>query len=156
MIELNSVHNLEAITFLEQLYEDYGDESINMFLVDFPYTFKGKQRVTANPWDLPVDIERFFELASRMLTYEGCICLTATQPFASYLITKNIEMITSKKYKDIKLVNFKYDWIWEKDNGSNFVHVNHQPFKVHESLLVFGKAPTTYNKKVSICFTTLK
>ena len=42
MIELNSVHNLDAITFLEQVYEDYGDESINMFLVDFPYTFKGK------------------------------------------------------------------------------------------------------------------
>ena len=146
MIKDSSVHNLEAITFLEQLYEDNGDASINMFLVDFPYTFKGKQRVTANAWDLPVDIERFFELASKMLTEDGCICLTATQPFASYLIMKNIEMLTSSKYKDIKLVNFKYDWIWEKDNGSNFVHTGHQPMKVHESLLIFGKAPTTYNK----------
>jgi len=41
---------------------------------------------------------------------------------------------------------FKYEWIWEKDNGSNFVHVKHQPFKVHEQTLIFGKAPTTYNK----------
>lgn len=134
MIELNSVHNLDAITFLEQVYEDYGDESINMFLVDFPYTFKRKNRVTANKWDLPVDTERFFELAIPMLTDDGCIALTATNPFASYLVEKHSEW-------------FKYEWIWEKDNGSNFMHVKHQPFKVHEQVLIFGKAPTTYNKK---------
>ena len=146
MIELNSIHNLDAIILLEQIYEDYGDESINMFLIDFPYTFKGKQRITANQWDLPIDIERFFELASKCLTKDGCIALTATQPFASYLVMKSLEMKSNKKYKDIELVNFKYDWIWEKDNGSNFVHTKHQPMKVHESILIFGKAPTTYNK----------
>jgi site-specific DNA-methyltransferase (adenine-specific) len=146
-IKENSIHNIDAITLLEQIYEEYGDESVNMFLIDFPYTFKGKQRVTANQWDLPVDIERFFELASRCLTKEGCIALTATQPFASYLIMKCMEMTCDSKYKNIELVNFKYDWIWEKDNGSNFVHTKHQPMKVHEAVLIFGKAPTTYNKK---------
>ena len=69
----------------------------------------------------------------RMLTPEGCIALTAGQPFTSYLVMNHLEY-------------FKYEWIWEKDNGSNFVHVKHQPFKVHESVLIFGKAPTTYNK----------
>ena len=146
MIKLNSIYNLDAIELLERIYKDYGDNSINMFLIDFPYTFKGKQRVTANQWDLPVDIEKFFEIASKCLTKDGCIALTATQPFASYLIMKSLEMFYSKKYKDVDLVNFKYDWIWEKDNGSNFVHTKHQPMKVHESILIFGKAPTTYNK----------
>ncbi|MDT0160448.1 site-specific DNA-methyltransferase [Bacillus sp. AG4(2022)] len=133
MLNLNSIHNLDAITFLEQLYEDYGDESINMFLVDFPYTFKGKNRVTANKWDLPVDIDRFFELAMTMLTKDGSIVLTATNPFASYLIMSHLD-------------KFKYEWIWEKDNGSNFTHVKYQPFKVHEQVLVFGKSATTYVK----------
>lgn len=133
MIELNSVNNNDAITFLEQLYEDFGDESVNLFLCDLPYTFKGKQRVTANKWDLPINIERFWELVTKMLTKDGAIVLTATNPFASYLTMSNLAM-------------FKYEWIWEKDNGSNFVHVKHQPFKVHEQVLVFGKAPTTYNK----------
>lgn len=133
MLELNTVHNLDAITFLEQIYEDYGDESIEMFLCDLPYTFKGKKRVTANKWDLPVDIDRFFELTTKMLTNTGVIALTATNPFASYLVMNNLDM-------------FKYEWIWEKDNGSNFVHVKHQPFKVHEQVVIFGKAPTTYNK----------
>lgn len=119
---------------MEQLFEDYGEESIGMFLCDFPYTFKGKQRVTANKWDLPINIDRFFELAKKLIKPTGVIVLTATNPFASYLIMNNLD-------------TFKYEWIWEKDNGSNFVHVKHQPFKVHEQVLVFGKAPTTYNKK---------
>jgi site-specific DNA-methyltransferase (adenine-specific) len=132
-IQNNSIYNLDAITFLECLYEDYGDESIEMFLCDLPYTFKGKQRVTANKWDLPVNINRFWELTTKMLTPNGCIALTATNPFASYLVMSNLDM-------------FKYEWIIEKDNGSNFVHVKHQPFKVHEQVLIFGKASTTYNK----------
>ena len=146
MIELNKVYDFDAIDFLACLYEDFGDESIEMFLVDFPYTFKGKNRVTANKWDLPIDIERFFELASRMLTKDGVIALTATNPFSAYLINKIIEMDGDKRYNDINLVNYKYEWIWEKDNGSNFVHVKHQPFRVHEQVLIFGKSATTYNK----------
>lgn len=130
----NTIHNLDAEDFLCMIYEEYGDESIEMFLVDFPYTFKGKKRVTANQWDLPVNIDMFFDLAWKMLTQEGAIVLTATNPFSSYLVMNHID-------------KFKYEWIWEKDNGSNFVHVKHQPFKVHEHVLVFGKNPTTYNKK---------
>jgi len=133
LIKLNTIHNLDAINFLEQVYEDYGDKSIHMFLVDFPYTFKGKNRVTANKWDLPVDIDKFFDLAWKMITDNGAIILTANNPFASYLIMNHLD-------------KFKYEWVWEKDNGSNFVHVKHQPFKVHEQILVFGKSPTTYNK----------
>ena len=130
---INKVFNIDAITLLEQIYEKYGEESVDMFLCDLPYTFKGKARVTANKWDLPIDIDRFFELTKKLLTKDGVIALTATNPFASYLIMNNLDM-------------YKYEWIWEKDNGSNFVHVKHQPFRVHEQVLIFGKSPTTYNK----------
>lgn len=133
MIQDNRVYNYDAIDFLCMLYEDYGDESIDMFLCDFPYTFNGKNRITANKWDLPIDDKVFFEFAMKMLTPEGCIALTASQPFTSYLVMHHLD-------------SFKHEWIWEKDNGSNFVHVKHQPFKVHESVLIFGKLPTTYNK----------
>lgn len=133
LIQNNNVYNFDASYFLHALYEDYGDESIEMFLCDFPYTFKGKNRVTANKWDLPIDDKDFFDIALKMLTPDGCIALTASQPFTSYLVMNHLDC-------------FKYEWIWEKDNGSNFVHVKHQPFKVHESVLIFGKSPTTYNK----------
>lgn len=132
-IKDNSVYNHDAIDFMHFLYEDYGDETIDMFLCDLPYTFKGKARVTANKWDLPIDDKEFFDIAMKMLTPEGAIVLTASQPFTSYLVMNHLDC-------------FKYEWIWEKDNGSNFTHVSYQPFKVHESLLVFGKQATTYVK----------
>lgn len=132
-IKDNIVYQHDAIEFMHMLYEDYGDESINMFLCDLPYTFKGKNRVTANKWDLPIDDKEFFEIALKMLTEDGCIALTASQPFTSYLVMNHLDC-------------FKYEWIWEKDNGSNFASVQHQPFKVHESVLIFGKSPITYNK----------
>lgn len=42
LIRDNGIYNYNALDFLHALYEDYGDESIDMFLCDFPYTFKGK------------------------------------------------------------------------------------------------------------------
>lgn len=134
MIEDNKVYHMDAIAFMEQVYEEFGDGAIEMFLVDFPYTLKGRNRVTANRWDLPVDTERFFDLAMKLLTDQGVIALTATSPFAGYLTEKHAEW-------------FKYEWIWEKDNGSNFMHTKYQPMKVHEQVLIFGKSPTTYTKK---------
>ena len=41
---------------------------------------------------------------------------------------------------------FKYEWIWEKPNGTNFISVNYQPFRVHEQILIFGKGAITYTK----------
>jgi DNA modification methylase len=117
-----------------ELMKDIDDKSVDMILCDLPYTFKGKQRVTANKWDLPINDDLLWKNYLRVIKDTGAIILTATNPFASYLISKHIDY-------------FKYDWVWEKDNGSNFVHVKTQPFKVHELILVFGKSSTTYNKK---------
>lgn len=147
MIENNNVYDYDAINLMEAILEERGEGCIDMILCDLPYTYKGKARITANKWDTPVDTERFFELASYLLSDNGAICLTATQPFTSHLVSTLERMSSDEKYSGIELVNYKYEWIWEKDNGSNFVHVKHQPFRVHESVLVFGKAPTTYNKK---------
>lgn len=143
-ITLNSIYNIDGIELLGRIYEEFGNESIDMILLDLPYTFKGKQRVTANKWDLPIDIEKLFVLSSKLLTKTGTLVMTATNPFSAYLIMESINL--SSKYKEMEFINYKYEWIWEKDNGSNFVHVKHQPFRVHEQILVFGKAPTTYNK----------
>lgn len=101
LIRDNGIYNYNALDFLHALYEDYGDESIDMFLCDFPYTFKGKNRVTANKWDLPIDDKEFFDIAMKMLVPNGCIALTASQPFTSYLVMNHLDY-------------FKYEWIWGK------------------------------------------
>lgn len=102
LIKDNGIYNYDALDFLHALYEDYGDESIDMFLCDFPYTFKGKNRVTANKWDLPIDDKEFFDIAMKMLVTDGCIALTASQPFTSYLVMNHLDY-------------FKYEWIWEQE-----------------------------------------
>ena len=128
-IQLNEIYNMDCLEGMKYI----PDKSIDMVLCDLPYTFKGKNRITANSWDLPINMKLLWIYYNRIISDKGVIALTATNPFSSYLVMSNLEM-------------FKYEWIWEKDNGSNFVHVNHQPFKVHEQVLIFGKSPTTYNK----------
>ena len=58
----------------------------------------------------------------------------ASQPFTSVLV-----------YEHMK--DFKYEWIWVKNAGSNFGTLKYNPMKEHESVLVFsnGGGKTTYN-----------
>ena len=118
---------------LERMKE-IGSGSVDMILTDPPYTFKGKGRVTANKWDTFNDSEKWFEECLRIVSETGALVMTATNPFAAHMV------MVGKDY-------YKYDWVWEKDNGSNFVHTKYQPMRVHELVLVFGKSATTYNKK---------
>ena len=40
---------------------------------------------------------------------------------------------------------FKYEWIWEKEQGKQPLLVKIQPNKSHENILVFGKGGLNYN-----------
>jgi len=42
---------------------------------------------------------------------------------------------------------FKYEWIWEKEQGSMPMNAPYQPIKNHEQVLVFSKSASTYSKK---------
>jgi len=39
---------------------------------------------------------------------------------------------------------FKYEWIWDKEFGSNFALAKSQPLKCHETILVFSMAKHQY------------
>jgi len=101
--------------------------SVDMILTDPPYG------TTACKWDSIIPLEPMWEQLKRIIKPNGAIVMTASQPFTSVLVTSNLKM-------------FKYEWIWEKDGGSNFATVKYQPMKEHESILVFGKGKTTYNQ----------
>jgi site-specific DNA-methyltransferase (adenine-specific) len=47
--------------------------------------------------------------------------------------------------------NYKYDWIWEKPNGANFLVANYQPLKNYENVLVFSDGATSYTKHGNSC-----
>lgn len=107
--------------------KDIESGSVDMILTDPPYG------TTACKWDSIIPLELMWEQLKRIIKPNGAIVMTASQPFTTTLIASNMKM-------------FKYEWIWEKDGGSNFATVKYQPMKEHENVLVFSKGKTTYNQ----------
>lgn len=108
-----------------EVMKDIEDKSVDMILCDLPYG------TTACKWDTVIPFEPLWEQYNRIIKDNGAIVLFGSQPFTSALIMSNPKM-------------FKYEWIWEKDAGSNFATVKYQPMKEHENILVFGKGKTQY------------
>ena len=42
---------------------------------------------------------------------------------------------------------YRYELIWVKENGSDFLNANRKPMKAHESIQIFYKHQPTYNKQ---------
>ena len=42
---------------------------------------------------------------------------------------------------------YKYDWIWEKNQPSGIAIAKYQPMRNHENILIFGNGKTIYNKQ---------
>ena len=117
--------NGNCLDFLPQI----GDQSVNLIYTDPPY------KETGNKWDNKlVDTTELFKHYERIIKEDGCIAVHCTMKYAN-------ELINAAKHL------YKYDWIWEKDNGTNVPNVNQQPFRVHEYILIFGKGRVTNGKR---------
>ena len=135
MIQTNKIYKMEAIELLKQL----PDNSVDLVLTDPPYN------MTACEWDKPIDFQELWKGLKRVGKENCAFIFTASQPFTTDLINSNREM-------------FKYELIWEKSKGSNFVHCNFQPLKTHENILIFSKGgsaqgsknPMIYNKVMKV------
>ena len=121
-LEINKVYNEDCLIGMQRIK----DNSIDMILCDLPYG------TTDCKWDSIIPLDKLWEQYERIIKDDGAIVLTATQPFASMLISSNIKL-------------FKYEWIWEKDQGANFINVKNEPLKKHENILIFSKG-TIANK----------
>jgi len=109
---------------LEQM-KKIPDGSIDAIITDPPYG------TTACKWDSVIPFELMWEQLNRIIKPNGAIVLFCSQPFTSALIMSNPK-------------NFKYEWIWRKNRGSNFASLKYQPFKEHESVLVFSNKTHNY------------
>ena len=45
---------------------------------------------------------------------------------------------------------YKYDWVWDKIQGANFLNVKYQPLKNVENIMVFSKGRITNGKRQPI------
>jgi len=102
------------------------NKSIDAIITDPPYG------TTACKWDSVIDFKLMWEQLNRIIKPNGAIVLFGSEPFSSALRMSNIK-------------NYKYDWIWQKSRGSNFMLVKKQPLKYHEQIHIFYKKQPKYN-----------
>src|SRR5690625_5033496 len=122
---INTIIQGETIEEMKRI----ADGSIDMILADLPYG------TTACKWDTVIPFEPLWEQYERIIKPNGSIVLTASQPFTSALVMSNPKI-------------FRYQWVWEKDNHTNFLNIKKQPGKRHEDIVVFYKRQPTYNPQM--------
>ena len=105
------------------------DNSIDMLLVDLPYG------TTACKWDSVLPLDKLWEQYNRVCKKDAAMVFTAAQPFTTVLASSNIS-------------NFRYEWIWEKPQGTNPMNSKIMPLKAHENILVFYRIKPTYNPQM--------
>lgn len=122
--QLNTIYNEDCIETMKRIPDNF----VDCIITDPPYG------LTASDWDTNIDIDKWWEQVLRITKEEAPIVIFGQQPFSSKLILSNLDL-------------YRYSWYWEKDNGTNFLSVKYQPFRVIEEILIFGKLGTTFNEK---------
>ena len=112
-----------------EILPEIADDSIDMLLVDLPYG------TTACKWDTIIPLDQLWEQYNRVCKKNAAMVFTAQQPFTTVLAASNIE-------------NLKYEWIWEKPQGTNPMNAKIMPLKSHENVLVFYREKPTYNPQM--------
>jgi len=101
-----------------ELMKEIPDGSVDLVLTDPPYG------TTACKWDSVIPFEPMWEELKRIGKTNAVFAFFGSEPFSSMLRASNIDM-------------FRYDWIWEKEQGANFMTCKTQPYKVHEIVSIF-------------------
>ena len=103
-----------------ELMKSIPDGSIDMVLTDPPYG------TTACKWDSIIPFEPMWVELKRSIKPNGAIVLFGSEPFSSALRMSNIKQ-------------YKYDWVWDKNVSTNFLHAKRQPLRNTENIHVFYK-----------------
>lgn len=134
-----------------ELMKDLPDKSVDLFVCDLPYGCLAggaghvkKKRAESNPngvytlngceWDIKIDLVAFWEQVKRL-------CKNENTPVLMFCNTKfGVDLIASNHDW------FRYDLVWNKNTGTNFLHANTRPMTSHEMIYVFSKKASFYNR----------
>ena len=123
---INHVYHGDCLEVMPQ----FPDKSIDMILCDLPYG------TTQNKWDSVIPLNQLWMQYERIIKDNGVIVLTAQTPFDKVLGYSNLNLL-------------KYEWIWEKPQGTGHLNAKKMPMKNHENILVFYKNLPTYNPQMT-------
>lgn len=125
MIELDHIYNEDCLQGMKRI----PDGSVDCIICDLPFG------TTKNHWDSVIPLDELWKHYKRVIKKNGAIVLFSQQPFTSLLLMSNIEW-------------FRYEWIWEKAQGTGFLNAKKMPMKAHENILVFYEKLPTYNPQM--------
>ena len=111
------------------IMKDIESGSIDAIITDPPYG------TTACKWDSVIPFDLMWEQLNRIIKPNGAIVLFGSEPFSSALRMSNIK-------------NYKYDWVWVKENGTGFLNSKKQPLRNNEQISVFYKKQPLYNPQM--------
>jgi len=94
------------------------NQKFDAIITDPPYG------TTACSWDVVIPFAKLWPKLEAIRKDWAPVILFGSEPFSSLMRTTNIK-------------NYKYDWIWEKPQGANFLSVKKVPYKCHEIISVF-------------------
>jgi len=114
-----------------ELMKDIPDKSIDAIICDLPYG------TTACKWDVIIPFEPLWEQYNRIIKDNGSIVLFGSEPFSSQLRMSNLKM-------------YKYDWVWEKEQGTNQLLSKKQPLRKTENISIFYRKQSIYNPQMEI------
>ena len=124
-MELNKIYNEDCLEGMKRI----PDGSVDMILCDLPYG------TTACAWDAIIPFEPLWEQYERVIKDNGAIVLTTSQPFTTKLINSNINI-------------YRYNLVWEKDQGTDFMMAKKKPLKNFEDVCIFYKKQPVYNPQM--------
>ena len=126
MLNIKLIHG-DCITEMQKLAEE--SVKVDMILTDIPYG------TTRCKWDSVIPFEPMWDCIHKLSNDRTPILLFGSEPFSSNLRMSNIK-------------EYKYDWIWDKERGTNFLNANRTPLPSHEIISVFyKKLPKYYPQK---------
>ena len=112
-----------------EIMKSIKDKSIDAIITDPPYG------TTACKWDSVIPFDLMWKQLNRIIKPNGAIVLFGSEPFSSHLRMSNIK-------------NYKYDWVWVKEQGTGFLNSKKQPLRNNEQISVFYKKQSIYNPQM--------
>ena len=117
-----------------ELMKTIDDKSVDMILCDLPYGC-----TNARNWDNVIPFKPLWEQYNRIIKDNGAVVLFGIEPFSSELRVSNLK-------------NYRYDYVWNKNQGTGFLNANRMPMRSHEMISVFYKKLPQYNKQMRCGF----
>ena len=130
MLDLSKNINLfngDCLKVMDRLIEQ--GVLVDAIITDPPYG------TTACKWDSVIPFDEMWERLNKLIKPNGAIVLFGSEPFSSALRMSNIK-------------NYKYDWVWVKEQGTGFLNSKKQPLRSNEQISVFYKRQPTYNPQM--------